>query len=320
MYRSARLYNRIIWIIIAGILVAILMARRKKPPSENPGFTWKPQDSTAIPQGEAGELIRYGKKLVANTAWYLGPKGRIAAISNGMNCQNCHLEAGTRLNGNNYSAVFSCYPKFRERSGTVENIYKRINDCLERSLNGKSLDSTSREMKAMSAYINWVGQAVPKDVKPVGAGISDIQFLDKAADSNKGHLVYLQKCQSCHGPNGAGLEKPDGSGYAYPPLWGSNSYNTAAGLYRVSRFAGYVKYNMPYGNSEASKGLTTEEAWDLAAFVNSQPRPEKKFAGDWPKMASKPVDYPFGPYSDGFTENQHKFGPFGPIQRARKRK
>jgi thiosulfate dehydrogenase len=28
--------------------------------------------------------------------------------------------------------------------------------------------------------------------------------------------------------------------YTYPPL-GSNSYNSGAGLYRISRFAGYIK-------------------------------------------------------------------------------
>jgi thiosulfate dehydrogenase len=79
--------------------------------------------------------------------------------------------------GNNYSAVAATYPKFRERSGTVENIYKRINDCIERSLNGQKLDSNSREILAIAAYINWLGHKVPKNTKPVGAGILDLQFL-----------------------------------------------------------------------------------------------------------------------------------------------
>ena len=104
-----------------------------------------------------GELIWYGHELIANTSIYLGPKGTVMQISNGMNCQNCHLSAGTKPWGNNYGAVFSTYPKFRDRSGSIETIYKRVNDCFERSLNGESLDTGSKEMQAIYAYIKWLG-------------------------------------------------------------------------------------------------------------------------------------------------------------------
>jgi thiosulfate dehydrogenase len=30
----------------------------------------------------------------------------------------------------------------------------------------------------------------------------------------------------------------------------------------------------------------------------------------------KPVDAPYGPYADGFSEQQHKYGPFAPIRAA----
>jgi thiosulfate dehydrogenase len=277
---------------------------------------WQPPDTSLIPKTPGGDLIRYGRRLIANTSRYLGPKGIVAAISNGMNCQNCHLEAGARPYGNNYSAVFSTYPKFRERSGTVENICRRVNDCMQRSLNGRVLDSNSHEMKAICAYIDWLGQNVPKNIKPAGAGIPDLPFPARAADTGKGRAIYTQLCQRCHGPHGEGMPLADSTGYAYPPLWGRNSYTTAAGLYRISRFAGYVKDNMPFGSSHHAPQLKDEEAWDLAAFVNSQPRPEKKFDKDWPKLSGKPVDYPFGPYADSFPEKQHKFGPFGPIRQA----
>ena len=52
-------------------------------------------------------LIKYGRELIAHTADYLGPKGSVRTISNGMNCQNCHLQAGTQPWGNNYFAVES---------------------------------------------------------------------------------------------------------------------------------------------------------------------------------------------------------------------
>ena len=131
---------------------------------------------------EEKKLIQYGKDLISHTSEYLGPKGSIAQISNGMNCQNCHLNAGTQPWGNNYFAVEANYPKFRERSGAIENQVKRVNDCFERSLNGKALDSNSREMKAILAYIKWLGSDVSPKTTPKGSGIFKIKsrnFLKK---------------------------------------------------------------------------------------------------------------------------------------------
>ncbi len=236
-----------------------------------------------------------------------------------MNCQNCHLDAGTRPWGNNYGAVASTYPKFRERSGTIENITKRVNDCFERSLNGKAIDTSGYEMKSIIAYIQWLGQNVKKSVKPKGAGIVELPYLDRAASPAKGQIVYNQKCQSCHAANGEGLKSINEVSYTYPPLWGNQSYNTGAGLFRLSRFAGYVNDNMPFNQStHQSPALTNEEAWDVAAFVNSQPRPKADVKNDWPNIDAKPIDHPFGPYTDGFSEEQHKYGPFKPIVAKRK--
>jgi thiosulfate dehydrogenase len=53
--------------------------------------------------------------------------------------------------------------------------------------------------------------------------------------------------------------------------------------------------------------------------VNSKPRPSKDLSKDWPNISKKPIDHPFGPYADGFTEVQHKYGPFKPIIEARKK-
>jgi thiosulfate dehydrogenase len=259
-------------------------------------------------------LINYGRELIAHTADYLGPKGSVLAISNGMNCQNCHLQAGTQPWGNNYFAVESVYPKFRARSGTVEGQVKRVNDCLERSLNGKGLDSTSREMRAILAYFKWLGTDVPKKITPKGTGIYKLKELDRATDPNRGKVVYEQKCLSCHQTDGQGILAAGGKGYIFPPLWGQHSYNMGAGLYRISTFAGFVKLNMPLGATYENPLLTDEEAWDVAAFINSQPRPAKDLSGDWPDIAAKPYDHPFGPYADPFSEQQHKFGPYGPIK------
>ncbi|WP_205508299.1 c-type cytochrome [Longitalea arenae] len=287
--------------------------------ADEPEMPWQAPDTATIPHDAAGDQIRYGRDLIARTAFYLGPKGKVAQISNGMNCQNCHLAAGTKPWGNNYGAVSATYPKYRDRSGSVETIEKRVNDCLERSLNGKTLDSNSREMRAIVAYMHWLGTNVPKGKKPLGSGITALKNLDRPADPAKGKMVFIDKCQLCHGANGAG--KPDtvtGIGYLYPPLWGPDSYNIGAGLYRLSRMAGYVKDNMPFGVSHGQSQLSEEQAWDVAAFINAQPHPYKDLSMDWPKKQTKPIDYPFGPYADSFSEQQHKFGPFDPIQRSLK--
>jgi thiosulfate dehydrogenase len=281
---------------------------------------WVGWNKYHIPENDT--MARYGHELIANTSYYLGPKGTVAQITNGMNCQNCHLAGGTIPWGNNYGAVASLYPQFRARSGGLETIAKRISDCMERSLNAdKAVDSNSKEMKAIIAYMNWLGDDIPKNKKPKGSGIMNIPYLDRAADPQKGQTVYINKCQRCHGTNGQGQTKINKAGYEYPPLWGENSYNTAAGLFRISRFAGYVKNNMPFGEVEYhNPQLTDEEAWDVAAFVNSQPRPSKIFKEDWPDISKKPIDHPFGPFTDGFSEQQHKYGPFKPIAEARNNK
>ena len=271
-------------------------------------------------QGEERTLVVYGEELIAHTARYLGPKGSVAPLSNGMNCQNCHLSAGRLAWGNNYGAVQSTYPRFRDRSGTMEGVYKRVSDCFQRSLNGGAPDSLSREFQAIAAYIRWLGKDVPKGVKPVGSGLRKLAYLDRPADPARGALVYAARCASCHGAEGQGVMAADGLEYQYPPLWGEHSYNTGAGLFRLSNFAGYVHSNMPFNQaSDARPVLTKEECWDVAAFVNSRPRPHREPAGDWPDISKKPVDHPFGPYADGHTEQQHKYGPYPPILAARKK-
>jgi thiosulfate dehydrogenase len=274
---------------------------------------WVAPDLTLEKDKALQKTLLYGQQLIQNTSIYLGPKGTVAQITNGMNCQNCHLNAGTQPWGNNYSAVNANYPKFRARSGTVETVYKRISDCFERSLNGKAPDSTSKEMVAMATYIKWLGKDVEKDKKPKGSGIYNLAFLDRPIDPEKGKIIYDLKCKSCHQSDGQGVMNDEKNAYTYPPLWGKNSYNSGAGLYRMSRFAGYVKANMPLGATYKNPQLTDEEAWDVAAFVNSQERPNKDLSKDWPDISKKIFDHPFGPFADSYTEKQHKYGPFQPI-------
>jgi thiosulfate dehydrogenase len=306
------------WFFEKEPAVSETIAANEEPIAAKDTF-WHAPDIASLDGNPAKEQILLGKDLIANTSKYFGPKGIVKAnATNGLNCQNCHLDAGTRVFGNNYGSVFSTYPKYRPRSGTIENIYKRVTDCFERSLNGTAPDSGSKEMEAIVAYINWLGKDVKQGEKAAGSGLKELAFLDRAADPVKGKVGYEKHCVSCHTTSGLGMLNADSSGYMYPPLWGPNSYNSGAGLFRMSSLARYIKYNMPQGVTHDRPTLTDEEAWDIAAYVNSQTRPNKDIRKDWPKINEKPVDHPFGPFHDGFSEEQHKYGPFKPIVKKRK--
>jgi thiosulfate dehydrogenase len=295
---------------------ALFAAYRATEPVDT---VWRGWNKYAIPDyNDSGRLIRYGFDLIVNTAYYLGPKGTVAQVSNGMNCQNCHLEAGTAPFANNFGKVYATYPGYRPRNNAIQTIYGRIDDCLERSLNGKILDSNTREMRAMNAYISWLGNDIPKGVIRGGTGNTKIKYPDRAADPDSGKIIYASLCQRCHGSNGEGMPNKEATGYVYPPLWGEESYNDGAGLYRLGSFAAFVKNNMPFGADYHMPQLTDNEAWNVAAYVNSRPRPHRNQRDDWKDVNKKPVDFPFGPYADTFSEKQHKYGPFKPIEQFKK--
>ena len=61
--------------------------------------------------------------------------------------------------------------------------------------------------------------------------------------------------------------------------------------------------------------LSDADAYDVAAYMNSLERPVKSnLEKDFPNKLQKPVDSPYGPYPDGFSPEQHKYGPFDAIR------
>src|ERR1700674_4708376 len=56
------------------------------PPAAQKENVWIAPDTGLIPQTPEGELIRYGRSIIANTAYYFGPAGKINHRWNGMNC------------------------------------------------------------------------------------------------------------------------------------------------------------------------------------------------------------------------------------------
>lgn len=273
----------------------------------------------ALPAGPAGELVRYGKDLIARTPELLGPAARnpgLRLAGNRLACANCHLQAGQQAHALGYVGITPRFPQYRPRENGMQSLADRINGCMQRSLNGKPLPAASREMQAMLAYMAWLSQGYGKDDKVAGQGTPELPHLDRAADPARGAKVFAARCAACHQPDGQGLPNGKG-GYLYPPLWGPDSFNTGAGMHRLLTAARYIKANMPLGQATLSR----EEAFDVAAYLNSQPRPVMPgLARDFPDRSKKPVDAPFPPWDDSFSLTQHKYGPYAPILAARKAK
>ena len=173
----------------------------------------------------------------------------------------------------------------------------------------------------MLAYLHFLSTGVPVGAKLEGSGTLKLKALARAADPVAGKQVYANTCVACHGDTGQGIRRGkagDANGYLFPPLWGADSYNNGAGMARVTLAAGFIKGNMPSGVTHVNTVLTDEQAVDVAAFINSQPRPVKaNIKADFPARKNKPVDAAFAPYTPGFSAEQHKYGPWKPIQEAR---
>jgi thiosulfate dehydrogenase len=282
--------------------------------------TWRVPEIGALPYDENGNLVRKGRDLITATYAHIGPnapEGKRYA-GNNLACTNCHLQAGTRKLGLPIFGLFELFPQYSARAGAEITIEDRINSCMTRSMNGRPLPLASPEMTAIVAYIRFLSTGVPKGEKLPGLGTGQMPELDRAADPVRGKAIYANTCTQCHYSNGEGIVRNDlvtSTGYWVPPLWGPDTFNDGAGMSRLITMANFVHFNMPHGADYRNPQLSAEDAWDVAAYVLSQPRPQKKgLDKDFPGLLAKPVDAPYGPYADSFSQQQHIYGPFAPIR------
>ncbi len=285
--------------------------------------TWSVPEIGALPDNEQGRLIRRGRDLITATYAHIGPAVADESkryAGNNLACTNCHLNAGTKKFGIPLWGLWDDFPQYSARQGHDISVEDRVNSCMTRSMNGKALPSDSVEMQAFVAYIKFLSTGVKPGQKLSGLGAGKMQELKRAADPKHGAAVYVRACAQCHMPDGRGLrrdEKDIALGYLNPPLWGPDSFNDGAGMARLTNAANFIHFNMPNGTSYDEPRLSQQDAWDVAAYVISRPRPKKSgLDKDFPDLLLKPVDTPYGPYADGFSQKQHQFGPYGPIKAA----
>jgi thiosulfate dehydrogenase len=133
----------------------------------------------------------------------------------------------------------------------------------------------SRTVRALLSYMHWLATGAPVGDKDIpGRGYPKLSQTAEGFDPERGAVVYAQHCAICHGEHGEGGYA--GTEMVFPPLWGEQSYNWGTGMHRIDT-AAYVKANMPLGNDLA---LTDQQAWDVAAFMNSRERPQHpRFTG-----------------------------------------
>ncbi|MFD1009312.1 MULTISPECIES: c-type cytochrome [Oceanisphaera] len=256
-----------------------------------------------LPDGVFGEKVVRGYKNFVDTQ-SLSPQ----YVGNGLNCVNCHSDAGRKENAAPLWAAYMSYPAFRSKNNKINSFEERMQGCFLYSMNGSPPDYGADALVDLSAYAYWLAQGtltgadfdpadmeVPSDAELLKGGKrDDFPFMkayleaggskepelpgraypkapepEQTPDIARGKTVFEQECSVCHGVNGEGQKVNDR--YVFPPLWGPNTYNWGAGMHRVNTAANFIQHNMPLGQPGK---LTDQQAWDVATYINSRDRPQ----------------------------------------------
>ena len=247
-------------------------------PAPQSSDTFVPPPDAAIPAGPYGDLVRFGQNIFEDTPKYAGEYAR-----NGLSCRNCHLDRGRAPTSGPMWAAYVHYPEYRKKDGLVNTMQMRIQGCFRYSQNGVVPPADSREVTALVTYFYWLATGLPVGIKPKAVGYPKLAAAEQKPSPERGVKVYAQSCALCHGDDGQG--RASGERMVFPPLWGPQSFNWGAGMHQVDMAAAFIKSNMPYG---AGNTLSEQDAWDVAAYVNSRPRPQDpRFAESIEKTREK---------------------------------
>ena len=254
-------------------------------------FPTNPLADRTLDRSPLSEEIRQGFKIFTNT-----PAEAPRLAPGKMSCSNCHMNAGQREKSLPLVGVAGMFPEYNRRAGRLISLGDRITDCFLRSENatGGRLSAeelptpTTREVLAISAYLTWLSRGAEMGKSPSWRGqntIASTALVPVAKlDPGKGRAIYADRCVSCHGEDGQGVTIGDKTA---GPLWGPDSWNDGAGAARVYTLAGMIRYSMPYldpGN------MTDEDAQQLAAFIDSMPRPAFPYKEKDYRTEKLPVD------------------------------
>lgn len=277
--RLLRVGSRIALLMSGAAFAAIALiaiAKPSEPTGTGSGLaaasdgSFSPPPLSAIPAGQAGDAIRRGKALFDDPG-----TNASAYVGNAMACKNCHLDSGTRADSSPMWAAWISYPQYREKTNSINTMEDRIMGCFRYSMNAPNSPSGgpppagSDIYRDLQAYFHWLATGAPTGQKIAGGGYPELQLTPAGYDPRRGAPIYEQKCSGCHGSDGQGAIQPDGK-VLFPALWGGKSYNWGAGMARIDLAARFIKANMPLDQPGT---LSDQEAWDIAAYVDSHERP-----------------------------------------------
>ena len=240
---------------------------RPAPPGDL--STFQPPARGAYPEGPFGEAVRRGEALFMDTPGHAGQY-----TGNPLSCSNCHLDGGRLADSGPMWAAWIKYPAYRQKNDHVNSMEERLRGCFTYSLNaqaspaGHAPEPGDPLLTDLESYLYWLSTGAPVGATLPGRGYPTLEAPPEAPDAGRGAAVYAARCETCHGADGQGARAEDR--LVFPPLWGPDSYNWGAGMHRTNTAAGFIWANMPLGQP---RSLSTQEAWDVAAFVNSHPRP-----------------------------------------------
>lgn len=231
-----------------------------------------------VPDDEFGASVKRGYKIFTQTNRYAK-----RYVGNGMDCTACHVNRGRQANSAPMWAAAGLYPRYRGKNHKINTMAMRLQGCFQYSENapasaaGQPPEAQSAVIVDLQSYLHWMARGAPSSKLLRGQGFPALDAPGQAYSRQRGARVYATHCAMCHGARGQGRKLTNGR-YGFPPLWGEDSFNWGAGMHRVNTAASFIRANMPLGNPGS---LSIQEAWDVAAWIDSHPRPQDpRFSGD----------------------------------------
>ncbi|WP_313085403.1 c-type cytochrome [Pseudomonas sp.] len=231
-------------------------------PGDAPYF--QPPEERTLPDNAFGKLVQEGRAIFVDT-----PRRAPDYVGNGLACANCHLDQGRKANAAPLWAAYPLYPAYRKKNDKVNSYAERMQGCFQFSMNGKAPPADGPVIAALTAYSYWLATGAPTAQELPGRGYPEVPQPSAGFDLARGKAVYAEHCAVCHGESGEGQKS--GAAYVFPPLWGADSFNWGAGMHRINTAAAFIKANMPLGKGGS---LSDDDAWHVAAFMNSHERPQ----------------------------------------------
>ena len=166
----------------------------------------------------------------------------------GLDRQSSHIDGGVDRFALPLVGVWGLYPDFSARSGATQTIAARINNCLQRSINGLAAASGrpgnegGRDLYFASS--DRTNRAV---FRSSAAASRSLPLPERAADPAHGSMVFQTMCSVCHQSAGSGLRNSAEDAadkkrrYLFAPLWGPESFNEGAGMSHIIAAAWFIR-------------------------------------------------------------------------------